>query len=150
MTMKLRLLPMTLAAALAMGAAAHAEDAYTRTVEGSFDDIAFAVEQAIVGEGLVIDLRSHVGNMLNRTGADVGAEKELFTAADIFSFCSAKVSRQVMETDLTNVQFCPYGIFVYESKAEPGKITVGHRIYPGDSMAPVNEMLNRLVDNAAQ
>ena len=43
---------------------------YVRTVEGSFDDISFAVEQAITNEGLVIDLTSHVGDMLARTGGD--------------------------------------------------------------------------------
>lgn len=140
------------AGALAAGlaGAAQAEGAYTKTVTMDFDDAAFAVENAIINEGLVIDLRSHVGEMLARTGADMGAEAELFTAADIFSFCSARVSRAVIEADLTNVQFCPYNIFLYELAANPGEVVIGHRHYPGDSMAPVNEMLNRLVDAAAQ
>ncbi|UXU76563.1 DUF302 domain-containing protein (plasmid) [Paracoccus sp. SMMA_5_TC] len=119
---------------------------YLRTVDGSFDDVVFAVEQAITNEGLVIDLKSHVGDMLARTKEDVGGAKDLFTHADIFSFCSAKVSRQVMEADPANIQHCPYTIFVYEKADEPGKIVVGHRTYPGESMQPVNEMLTRLVD----
>lgn len=124
--------------------------AYVRTIEGSFDDVTFAVEQAITNEGLVIDLTSHVGDMLARTKEDVGGAKDLFTQADIFSFCSATVSRQVMEADPTNIQHCPYSIFVYETADEPGKIIVGHRTYPGETMKPVNEMLTRLVDTGAE
>lgn len=109
----------------------------------------FALEQAILNEGLVIDLTSHVGEMLDRTKADVGGTVDLFTAADTYSFCSARVSRQVMEADVINVQFCPYAVFVYETPDQPGKVTVGHRVYPGETMAPVNELLNRIVDSAA-
>lgn len=124
--------------------------AYTRTVDGTFDDVSFAVEQAITNEGLVIDLTSHVGDMLARTKEDVGGEKDLFTHANIYSFCSAKVSRQVMEADPANVQFCPYGIFVYETPNEPGKIVVGHRGYPGETMQPVNDLLTKLVDTGSE
>ena len=123
---------------------------YVRTVEGTFDDVTFAVEQAITNEGLVIDLTSHVGDMLARTKEDVGGTMDLFTHADIFSFCSAMVSREVMEADPANIQHCPYTIFVYERADEPGKINVGHRLYPGETMKPVNEMLTRLVDTGTE
>ncbi|MRX51200.1 DUF302 domain-containing protein [Paracoccus sp. S-4012] len=126
------------------------EAAYAHTVEGSFDDVAFAVEQAITNEGLVIDFTSHVGDMLARTKADVGGEKDLFTHASVFSFCSAAVSRAAMEVDLSALQFCPYGIFVYEAAEAPGTIVVGHRVHPGEAMAPVNEMLTRIVDTAIE
>ena len=125
-------------------------ETYVRIVEGTFDDISFAVEQAITNEGLVIDLTSHVGDMLARTKEDVGGAKDLFTQADIFSFCSATVSREVIESDLTNIQHCPYTIFVYETAEKPGEILVGHRYYPGTTMAPVNEMLTRMVDTGVE
>lgn len=130
--------------------AASAGDAYVRTVEGSFDDVTFAVEQAITNEGLVIDLTSHVGDMLARTKEDVGGAKDLFAHADIFSFCSAKLSREVMEADPANIQYCPYTIFVYETADAPGTIIVGHRTYPGETMQPVNDMLTRLVDTGTE
>lgn len=138
--------------AMAQDAASSGEtgSSYVRTVEGSFEDVAFAVEQAITNEGLVIDLTSHVGEMLARTKEDVGGAKDLFTQADIFSFCSAKVSREVMEADPANIQHCPYSIFVYETVDEPGKIVVGHRTYPGETMQPVNEMLTKLVDTGTE
>ena len=101
-----------------------ADDPVIRTVEDSFENVAFAVESAIVGEGLVIDYVSHVGEMLERTRADVGSDVQLFTQADIFVFCSATVSRQVMEADPMNLQHCPYGIFVAERADSPGTVMV--------------------------
>ena len=119
----------------------------TYQVEDSFDNVTFAVESAIVGRGLVIDYTSHTGEMLERTRGDVGSDKVLFTAADIFSFCSATISRQVMEADLSNIQNCPYTIFVYETPGAPGKVTVGHRAYEG-SMAPVAELMSDILTEA--
>lgn len=119
----------------------------TITVEDTFENVAFAVESAIIGAGLVIDHVSHTGEMLERTRADVGSDKVLFTQADIFSFCSASVSRQVMEADPTNIQHCPYGVFVYELADQPGKIVVGHKTYDG-SMAPVQDLLSGIVKEA--
>jgi uncharacterized protein (DUF302 family) len=115
--------------------------------DGSFDDATFAVESAIVGEGLVIDYVSHVGDMLNRTGADVGSEKMLFEAADIFVFCSAVVSRQVMEADPMNIAHCPYGIFVAETA---DGVLVGYRDYPDGAMQQVEALLAGIVAEAAE
>lgn len=133
---------------LALAGTGFADEApVTYTVDDSFDNVAFAVESAIVGAGLVVDHVSHPGEMLERTRADVGSDKVLFTQADVFSFCSAQVSRQVMEADLANVQHCPYGIFVYETPDAPGRVTVGHRAYSG-SMAPVQDLLAGIVKEA--
>ena len=80
-------------------------------LDGSFDDAAFGVESAIIGQGLVIDYVSHTGEMLNRTAGDVGSSTKLFEAADIFLFCSAVVSRKVMEADPMNIAHCPLRYF---------------------------------------
>lgn len=134
--------------ALMLASTASAQEAaVTHTVTDNYDNVAFAVESAILGAGLVIDHVSHVGDMLERTRADVGSDKVLYTKADVFSFCSATVSRAVMEADITNLQHCPYGIFVYETPDNPGQITVGHRAYSG-SMAPVQEFLDAIVSEA--
>lgn len=115
--------------------------------DGSFEDAAFAVESAIVGRGLVIDYVSHTGEMLNRTGADVGSAKALFKEADIFLFCSAVVSRQVMEADPMNIQHCPYGIFVAEDE---NGVMIGHRDYPDGAMQAVEDLLKEIVAEAAE
>ena len=138
----------SLAVILAFAAsAAWAEEIRTYPVEGGVEDAAFLLESAIVGEGLVIDFTSHVGEMLARTGADMGAGGSPVGAAQSFVFCSATVSREVMEADPANVAFCPYSVFAAEID---GRTVVGHRIYPGDSMAPVNELLARIVAAATE
>lgn len=127
---------------------AAADPAITRVVEDSFDNVAFALESAIVGRGLVIDHLSHVGEMLERTKEDVGSTVTVFTQADVFSFCSAAVSRQVMEADPANIQYCPYGIFLYETPDAPGTVTVGYRDYPEGEMQAVEDMLADIVAEA--
>ena len=133
---------------IALAAPAAAEPAITQTVEDSFDNVAFALESAIVGRGLVIDHLSHVGEMLERTKEDVGSTVTVFTQADVFSFCSAAVSRQVMEADPANIQYCPYGIFLYETPDAPGSVTVGYRDYPEGEMQAVEDMLADIVAEA--
>lgn len=113
--------------------------------DGSFEDAAFSVESAIVGKGLVIDYVSHVGEMLNRTGADVGSDVTLFNEADIFVFCSAVVSRKVMEADPMNIAHCPYGIFVAD---QAGEVIVGYRNYPTGPMQEVQALLDGIVREA--
>lgn len=132
--------------ALAAGPAL-ADEALTTPYDGSFEDATFAVESAIVGQGLVIDYTSHVGDMLNRTGKDVGSGAVIFDNADIFIFCSAVVSRQVMEADPANIVHCPYGIFVTE---KDGAVTIGHRDYPDGPMQAVEDLLKGIVAEAVE
>lgn len=124
-----------------------AGEAITYDYDGSFEDAAFSVESAIVGRGLVIDYVSHTGEMLNRTAADVGSDTELFTEADIFLFCSAQLSRKVMEADPMNIAHCPYGIFVAE---RAGAVMVGYRTYPDGPMQQVQSLLDEIVQEALE
>jgi hypothetical protein len=82
---------------------------------------------------------SHVGEMLNRTGGDVGSDEMIFDDADIFLFCSAAISRRVMEADPMNIVHCPYSIFVAEMD---GEVMIGHRSYPDGPMQEVEAMLD--------
>ncbi|MCB1390702.1 MAG: DUF302 domain-containing protein [Rhodobacteraceae bacterium] len=119
-------------------------DEYRLTPSGmSFEDTTFALESAIVGRGLVIDYTSHVGEMLERTRADMGSDVVIFTNAEIYMFCSANVSRQVMEADWQNVAFCPYGIQVIERPGE--EVMIGYLHREADSMGPANELLAGIV-----
>jgi len=139
---------LALLASAVVAAPAFAADWVTYPVDQSFDDAAFAVENAIIAKGLVIDNVSHVGDMLARTGADVGSDVVLFEKADVFTFCSAAVSRAVMEADPTNIAFCPYGIYVYSMPGEEGKSYVGHRTYPEGAMKQVEALLGDIVEEA--
>ena len=124
-----------------------AAEATTYPFEGGFEDATFAVENAIVGKGLVIDYVSHVGEMLNRTAADVGSEVRIFDAADIFLFCSAKLSREVMEADPGNIAHCPYGIFGTD---RGGKVEIGYRNQPEGEMQKVQALLDEIVRDALE
>ncbi|MCX7566132.1 DUF302 domain-containing protein [Sulfitobacter sp. F26169L] len=131
--------------ALSFGAARADNTSTVYDFDGSFDDATFSVESAIVGKGLVIDYVSHTGDMLNRTGADVGSTEPLFEAADIFVFCSAVLSRKVMEINPMNIAHCPYGIFVAERQ---GRVMIGYRNYPEGPMQEVQALLDDIAREA--
>ena len=123
---------------------AAAADMVSYTTSESFDDVIFGLENAILDAGLVVDSVSHVGEMLNRTGADVGSDVVLFLEADVLSFCSAVVSRKVMEADPMNIVFCPYDIFVARSPEAPDTVTIGYRSFPEGPMQEVQALLDRI------
>lgn len=123
-----------------------AQESTTYPVNGSFEDATFGVESAIVGHGLVVDWVSHVGTMLERTREDVGSDVVIFDNADIYQFCSAALSRKVMEADPANVAHCPYGVFVTERE---GKVEVGYRHLPEGPMQEVQSLLDEIAREAA-
>ncbi len=124
---------------------AFAQDYTAITVDDTFDNVAFSLESAIIDKGLTIDFTSFTGDMLERTRADVGSDIVLYTNATIFNFCSAKVSRQVMEADIANIAYCPYAIFIYSTPDNPDQTVIGHRNFPGESMKPANDLLNEII-----
>ncbi|MCF6304172.1 MAG: DUF302 domain-containing protein [Rhodobacteraceae bacterium] len=127
-----------------------AQEIMTVTVPETVDDMEFAVESAIIDMGLTIDFVSYTGAMLERTGADVGSDVEIYSGATLYNFCSAKVSRQVLEADPANIAYCPYTIFVYSLPGNPDETIIGHQVYPGESMAPANALLDEIVQSATQ
>ncbi|WP_353474633.1 DUF302 domain-containing protein [Salipiger sp. H15] len=136
-----------LALLLTLPAGAMAQEVITHPYEGTFEEATFALENAIIGEGLVVDHVSHVGEMLARTGTDIGAGTHLYDAADVYLFCSAATSREVMEADPANIAFCPYSIFV---ESRDGQTTLGYRSFERESMAPVNDLLARIAAAATE
>ena len=129
-----------------MSTVAAAQDSTAYDFDGSFEDATFGVENAIIGHGLVIDYISHVGEMLNRTRTDVGSDVTLFDDAQVFVFCSAVLSRKMMEADPNNIAFCPYGVFVAD---RDGAVTVGYRHYPDGVMQEVQALLDDIAREAA-
>ncbi|MGR3313070.1 DUF302 domain-containing protein [Roseovarius indicus] len=125
--------------------AATAQDVTAYDYEGSFDDASFALENAIIGQGLVVDHVSHVGEMLARTREDVGSDVKLFEDAVVMQFCSAILSRKMMEADPLNIAHCPYGIFVTD---RGGKVQIGYRNFPEGEMQEVQSFLDGIVQEA--
>ena len=127
-------------------ASAMADDiSVVRAFDGAFDDATFSVESAILDAGLVIDYVSHTGEMLARTGADLGSDVAIFDSADVFLFCSAVVSRRMMEVDPMNIVHCPYSIFVADQE---GDVVIGYRNYPNGIMKEVQALLEGIVQEA--
>lgn len=127
---------------------AQAQDIVTYTTDQSFPDVIFGLESAVGGRGLVIDATSHVGDMLERTKDDVGSDKTIFLNADIFSFCSAVLSRKVMEEDPMNLAYCPYNIFVAVSPDQPDQTMIGYRSFPEGAMKEVEVLLDSITREA--
>jgi len=130
--------------ALAQGAA---DAAITFTSPDNFEDTTFAVESAILDKGLVIDFTSHTGEMLERTRGDVGSDVVLFEGADIYNFCSAKLSREMMEADIMNIVYCPYRIFVMQ-QGGGDQVIVGFARMPEGPMQKVQTLLGEIVRDA--
>lgn len=124
-----------------------AQDMTTYSFEGAFEDATFNLESAILDRGLVIDHVSHTGEMLARTGADVGSDVVIFDNADIFLFCTAVLSRKVMEADPDNIRHCPYAIFVTD---RAGNVEIGYRHFPEGPMQEVQALLDSIAKEASE
>jgi uncharacterized protein (DUF302 family) len=112
---------------LSHGVAAAEEYRVTRSVTGKFEDIRDNVAAAITNQGLVINNVSHIGEMLERTGKDLGDNRQVFLKAEILEFCSAIVSRESMKADPHAIVFCPYGVSVYVLPFDPDKVYLSYR-----------------------
>lgn len=127
---------------------ARADEAVLYKFDGTFDDATFLTKEAIIGQGLTIDYVSHIGEMLARTKDDVGGSKDIFANAESYLFCSAALSRRVMEKDPMNVAHCPYSVFVIQMPGADGEIFVGHRDLPDGAMQEVEDLLKKIAEEA--
>jgi len=134
-------------------------DSYMRmyVVDGTYDFVRDDLEIAITGRGIKINTVSHIGDMLARTGKDIGAKKQVFAHAEAFEFCSATVSRATMEADPHNIVFCPYVIAVYSLPGEKNKTYISFRrpTLVGSkaskaSLQKVEKLLQSIVEEVAQ
>ena len=135
----------------ACGAAAAATPGVIlQSVKGGFDDIKERIVMSIENRGLVLNYTAHIGNMLERTGKDIGRERQIYIKAEVLEFCGAGVSRSTMEADSRNIVFCPYAIAVYTLPDDPGKVYVAYRKPPpmgsGHSMKALREV-GKLLDD---
>ncbi len=98
-----------------------------RSVSGDFDSVWEDLKTALGDRGLVVSSVSHVGEMLDRTGKALGRTKKIFGRARVLEFCSAVVSRDMMEKDPHFIAFCPYQIAVYTLPGQEGKVYLSYR-----------------------
>lgn len=138
-----------LALAITAFPAAAADDVVRHSAKGSYEEVRDAVVMAIEAKGLVVDRTAHVGAMLERTAKDVGATRRLYGQAEVLEFCSARISRGMMEADPHQIVFCPYTIAVYTLPNEPGVVFVAYRSPPQrKGMEEVRKLLDGIVRDA--
>lgn len=128
-----------------------------RVVSGTYDDVRARVVDAIENRGLVLNYTARIGDMLERTGKDIGRGRAVFDKAELFEFCSAATSRNMMEADPHNIVFCPYAIAVYTLPKVSGKVYVSYRrnaAAGGEKSArtlrAVDKLLADIVNDAAR
>jgi hypothetical protein len=142
---------------LACSSNAFAQDLKTYSKKGSYEDVKFELNDAIIRRGLAIDYTGHINSMLERTGADVGSTRRVYKNAEFFMFCSAKLSRAMIEADPANLGYCPYVVFLYEAADKPGEIVAGYRrplpsgnAASNPALAAVEELLDGIVKDAVK
>lgn len=129
----------------------------TYTSKQDFESVKSAIHEAITDQGLVINNTSHIGEMLERTGKDLGGAPQIFIQAESYEFCSASVSRLTMQADPHNIVFCPYIISVYVLPKEPSKTYISFRkpdavgsAASQASLKAVEKLLRTIIEQALQ
>ncbi len=125
----------TIVAMVAMVLTAHAGETKgfkSVKTKAAFDDVFIGLQDAVIGKGYNIDYVGHMNTMLNRTSKAVGSVTEKgstspYVNAKFMNFCSAKLTHEAVSANPQNIAICPYVVFIYEEKAEPGVIHVGYR-----------------------
>jgi uncharacterized protein (DUF302 family) len=119
-------------AALYGTAQAASADVVVRQTKGEFQEVKERVLLAIENRGLVLNYTARIGAMLERTGKDMGAARRIYGDAEMLEFCSARLSRDMMEADPRNIVFCPYSIAIYTLPKEKNTVYIAYR-RPGET-----------------
>ncbi|MBK6355356.1 MAG: DUF302 domain-containing protein [Betaproteobacteria bacterium] len=144
----MRRLTVLLCFALATTFAQAEEWIIKRKIASSFADARDAVVMAIENRGLVINYVSHMADMLNRTGADLGATRQIYGQAEIIEFCSASLSRKMMELDPHNIVLCPFAISIYTLPGDKNTTWLSYRQPSGAAASLVGPLLREIVAEA--
>jgi uncharacterized protein (DUF302 family) len=120
----------------------------------AYEDARAALLDAMVDEGLAPPGINPFGEMLARTAPDLGHRADFFERAEIFSFCSARISARLVTEDRHNIALCPLTIALYTLPSKPETVFLSYRkpalASPGGRMARelLQRLLNRTRENA--
>jgi hypothetical protein len=123
--------------------------------ESGFEDTMDALRLAIQERGMYINNTMNMGEMLDRTGKDLGMDEQIYTAAESVEFCSAVLSRKMTAEDPTRIVNCPFIVSVYRVPDDPDTTYLAHRTFPAEEiersevMREVSEMLQGVAESAA-
>ena len=123
--------------------------------ESDFDTVLDGAKNAIQERGLYINNIMHLGEMLERTGKDLGLGGPIYSRAESIEFCSATLSRKMTEENPQRLVNCPFILSIYALPGQEGKTFVVHRTIPEEetahspAMREVAEMLKGVAEGAA-
>lgn len=140
---------------LGAGLAAQAESPFAvYKSESAFEDVMEGLKMGIQGNGMYINNVMHMGEMLERTGKDLGATEQLYLKAESIEFCSAVLSRRMAGENPARIVNCPFIMSVYVKPDEPDTTYIVHRrVNLGDEsdvMQDVESMLEALAEEAVE
>ena len=117
-------------------------DGYAKVFKarGEFQDVRDSVQVAIEGKGLVINHTNQIAGMLERTGKDLGATRQVYVKGEQFEFCSATISRRMMEADAQAITMCPYIVSVYTVPGD-ANVYIAYRRPPATGNAALDQAL---------
>lgn len=118
-----------------------------------YEDVKMDLESAIEGKGLRIGAVGDLGNMLDRTRADLKAGPQVYKSAHYLQFCSALYAHKLTAADPQSVGYCPFLMFIYEPVANPGDVVIGYRAFARTGTAATQALLDEvdaLLDSIAR
>jgi uncharacterized protein (DUF302 family) len=127
------------------------------TAFGDFNDIKAFLVAAIEERGIKISSTSYISKMLQRTGEDLGDAQPIYKNAEAIEFCSAGLSREMMQANPHNIVFCPYSILIYELAGDTGTTYLSYRrpFYQAGganhaSQSKVDELLTHIIEDVVE
>lgn len=123
-----------------------------RSVKGDFDDVWESLKFALNQRGMVISSVSHIQEMLDRTGKALGRTRKIYAKAKVMEFCSAVISRNMLERNPHFISFCPYQIMVYTLPDNEERVYLSYRrlIWNSNKDRDVLEAVEKLLHDLVQ
>jgi len=147
---------LVLAALAALPATVSAGGAYAvYESDSGFETVMEGAKTAILERGMYVNNIMHMGEMLERTGKDLGMDEKIYERAESIEFCSAVLSRKMTAEDPSRIVNCPFILSIYTLPGQPDKTFVAHRVIPAEEvessevMAEVADMLKGVAEGAA-
>lgn len=112
------------------------------------------LKNAVTNQGLLISGELHLGEMLERTGPDLGFG-QVFAQVESIQFCSALMAHRMVRANPANLGTCPFSVLIYTRSETPDKVYLAFRLpqLAGDDSGEldkaIREMLNIIVSEAA-
>ncbi len=123
-----------------------------KSVRGNFDDVWDSLKFALNQRGMVISSVSHIREMLDRTGKALGRTKKIYGRAKVMEFCSAVISRNMLERNPHFISFCPYQIMVYTLPDNDQRVYLSYRrlIWNNNQDRDVLDVVEKLLHDLVQ